>query len=204
MARTISLKKVGLKSRVKIATYFVSDAPPDTLIQRMAQKFKATDADITAALLVMFKSPEFARSLSAKDKFKDPMQFVLSAVRLAYDTKVVVNTGPIQGWLNRLAEGLYNHPTPDGYALTTDAWTGPGQMALRFELARQLGANAAGLFKPPVSDTTERPAFPQIQSAFYFNVMQRTLSPSTRAALDQAASQQEWNTLLLASPEFMR
>jgi len=188
----------------KIATYFVSDAPPEALVQRMAQAFKATDGDIVSVLLVMFKSPEFANALQAKDKYKDPMRFVLSAVRLAYDTKVVLNTMPIQGWLNRLAQGLYNHPTPDGYPMTAAAWNGPGQLATRFEIARQIGSNAAGLFKPAVPDAVERPAFPQIQSAFYFNTVQRTLGAATRAALDQAASPQEWNTLFLASPEFMR
>ena len=187
----------------KIATFFISDTPPEALVQRMAQAFKTTDGDIVSVLVVMFKSPEFANSLRTKDKYKDPMQFVLSAVRLAYDTKVILNTAPIQSWLNRLAQGLYNHPTPDGYPMTAPAWNGPGQMAVRFEIARQIGSNAAGLFKPPVPDAVERPAFPQIASAFYFNVVQHTLSASTRTALDQATSPQDWNTLFLSSPEFM-
>jgi len=188
----------------KIATYFMSDAPPGALVQRMAQAFRTTDGDIASVLLVMLKSPEFAAALRTKDKYKDPMQFVLSAVRLAYDTRVILNTAPIQNWLNRLAEGLYNHPTPDGYPMTAAAWNGPGQMATRFEIARQIGSNAAGLFKAPTPDATERPAFPRIQSAFYFNVVQNTLSASTRATLEQAATPQEWNTLFLSSPEFMR
>ena len=188
----------------KIATYFMSDAPPDALVQRMAQSFRTTDSDIVSVLLVMFKSPEFVGSLSAKTKYKDPMQFVLSAVRLAYDTKVILNAGPIVGWLNRLAQGLYNHPTPDGYPMTAAAWSGPGQMATRFEIARQIGSNAAGMFKAPPPDASERPAFPQIANAFYFNVVQHTLSAATRSALEQAGSPQEWNTLFLSSPEFMR
>ena len=132
------------------------------------------------------------------------MQFVLSAVRLAYDTKVILNAQPVIGWLNRLAQGLYNHPTPDGYPMTAAAWNSPGQMATRFEIARQIGSNAGGLFKAPPPDTAERAAFPQIASAFYFNAVQPTLSAATRSALDQAGSPQEWNTLFLASPEFMR
>jgi hypothetical protein len=88
--------------------------------------------------------------------------------------------------------------------MTAAAWNSPGQMATRFEIARAIGSNAAGLFKAPPPDTAERPTFPQIASAFYFNAVQPTLSPVTRAALDQAGSPQEWNTLFLASPEFMR
>src|SRR6516165_10099174 len=184
----------------QLATYFVSDTPPEPLVQRMAQSFRTADGDIVSVLLVMFKSPEFANA----QKFKDPMQFVLSAVRLAYDTKVIQNPAPILGWLNRMAQGLYNHPTPDGYPMTAAAWNGPGQMAVRFEIARQIGANAGGMFKAPMPDAVERPAFPQIASALYYNVLQYSLSPATRAALDQATSPQEWNALYLSSPEFMR
>jgi uncharacterized protein (DUF1800 family) len=188
----------------KIATYFVSDMPPDAVVQRMAQSFRITDGDVVSVLLVMFKSPEFTASLAAKAKYKDSIQFVLSALRLAYDNKVILNAQPIMGWLNRLAEGLYNHPTPDGYPMAAAAWNSPGQLATRFEIARAIGSNAAGLFKSPPPDTTERPAFPQIASAFYFNVVQPTLSQATRSALDQAGSPQEWNMLYLSSPEFMR
>jgi hypothetical protein len=132
------------------------------------------------------------------------MQFVLSAVRLAYDDKVVLNTAPIQGWLGRLAQGLYNHETPDGYPMTAASWSGPGQMAMRFEIARQIGSNSAGLFKPPGPDAVDHPAFPQIQNALYFSSLQQILGAPTRAALDQAVSPQDWNTLFLSSPGFMR
>lgn len=50
---------------------------------------------------------------------------------------------------------------------------------------------------------SERPAFPLLANALYFDAIQKTLSPSTRMALDQASSPQEWNTFLLSSPEFM-
>jgi uncharacterized protein (DUF1800 family) len=186
----------------QIATYFLSDNPPDALVQRMAERFRATDGDTAAVLTVLFRSPEFSGPLPPK--YKDPMQFVLSAVRLAYDGKVILNAGPVINWLNRLGQGLYNRPTPDGYPMTAVAWNAPGQMATRFEVARAIGSNAAGLFKPPTPDAAERPAFPQIASAFYFNVVQPTLSETTRSALDQAGSPAEWNTLFLSSPEFMR
>jgi uncharacterized protein (DUF1800 family) len=186
----------------QIATYFVADNPPAALVARMAQTFQRTDGDIASVLGLMFRSPEF--NAAPKAKYKDPMQFVLSAVRLAYDDKVVLNTGPIQGWLARLAEGLYAHETPDGFPMNAAAWSGPGQMAVRFEIARQIGSNSAGLFKPPGPDAVDRPAFPQLQNALYFTSLQQTLSAPTRAALDQAVSPQDWNTLFLSSPEFMR
>jgi uncharacterized protein (DUF1800 family) len=188
----------------QIATYFVSDNPPEPLVQRMAQIFKATDGDIAAVLAAMVHAPEFIASLKHGTKFKDPVHYVLSAVRLAYDDKVILNTVPIQGWLNRLSEGLFNHDTPDGYSMTSASWNGPGQMMVRFEIARQIGSGSSGLFKPDVPNAADQPAFPLIQNSLYFNGLRQTLGSPTLAALDQAVSPQDWNTLFLSSPEFMR
>jgi uncharacterized protein (DUF1800 family) len=188
----------------QIATYFVADDPPESLVQRMAQTFKATDGDIAAVLSTMVHAPEFIASIKPGTKFKDPVEYVLSAVRLAYDDRVIVNTLPIQNWLNRLAEGLFNHDTPDGYAMTSASWNGPGQMMIRFEIARQIGSGSSGLFKPDGPNAVDQPAFPLIQNSLYFNGLRQTLGPATLAALDQAISPQDWNTLFLSSPEFMR
>jgi uncharacterized protein (DUF1800 family) len=187
---------------LQLATYFLADAPPAPLVQRMARRFQETDGDIASVLAVMLRSEEFAGA--RKGKLKDPMQYVLSAVRLAYDNKVILNIAPIQGWLGRLGQGLYTRETPDGYPMVSAAWSGPGQMAMRFEIARQIGSGSAGLFKPPLPNAVDAPAFPQIANAFYFNSLQRTLSAPTRAALEQAVSPHDWNTLFLSSPEFMR
>jgi len=187
----------------KIATYFVSDNPPEALIARMAQTFKTTDGDIAAMLATMIHSPEFEAALKPGTRFKDPVQYVLSAVRLAYDDRVILNTAPIQGWINRLGEGLFNHETPDGYALTSASWSGPGQMMVRFEIARQIGSGSSGLFKSDGPNPVEQPAFPLLQNALYFNGLRKTLGPATLASLDRAVSPQDWNTLFLSSPEFM-
>jgi uncharacterized protein (DUF1800 family) len=188
----------------QIATYFISENPPEPLVQRMAQTFKTSDGDIAAVLSTMIHAPEFNASLKSGSKFKDPVQYVFSAVRLAYDDKVILNTAPIQNWLNRLGEGLFNHETPDGYAMTSASWSGPGQMMLRFEIARQIGSGSSGLFKAEGPNAIDQPAFPLIQNSLYFNGLRQTLGSTTLAALDQAISPQDWNTLFLSSPEFMR
>jgi uncharacterized protein (DUF1800 family) len=185
----------------QVAVYFVGDNPPAALVDRMAQTFMRTDGNIARVLDTLFHTPEFAASLGTR--FKDPVRYVFSAVRLAYDTKVVVNTAPIQNWLNRLAEGLYNHQTPDGYSMTSAAWNSSGQLITRFEIARQIGSNSAGLFKPTGPDATELPAFPLLQNDLYFAELRYRLDAPTRAALDKAISPQDWNTLFLSSPEFM-
>jgi uncharacterized protein (DUF1800 family) len=186
----------------ELATYFVADAPPTSLVDKMAKTFLHTDGNIAAVLRSMVAAPEFAAS--AGQKFKDPVRYVLSAVRLAYEDRLILNTQPIQNWLNQLAEGLYNHETPDGYALVSSAWDGPGQLETRFEIARQIGSGSAGLFRPDAPGATDHPAFPQLENAFYFEGLQQSLRPATRAVLDQAQSPQDWNILFLSSPDFMR
>jgi hypothetical protein len=131
------------------------------------------------------------------------MHYVLSAVRLAYGDKPILNTQPIRNWLTRMAEPLYGHETPDGYPLGRAAWAGPGAMATRFEIARAIGSGSAGLFKSDRPGSMERPAFPQIAGPFYFDSVGPTLAATTTQALDQAISPQDWNTLYLSAPDFM-
>jgi uncharacterized protein (DUF1800 family) len=183
----------------KMALFLVEDEPSKALIERMADAFLRSDGDIAATLRVMFASPEFARSLG--HKFKDPMHYVVSALRAAYDDKPILNAGPVLNWLNRMGQPLYGRHTPDGYPMTEAAWASPGQMTTRFEIARSIGQNSAGMFK---SETREQTAFPQLANALYFQNIEANLSVATRKALDQASSQQEWNAFLLSAPESMR
>ena len=185
----------------KLALYFVSDDPTDALIEQMSKTFLQTDGDISSVLSSMFESSEFTHSLGRK--FKDPLHYVISSVRLAYDGKPILNAGPILNWLNRMGEPLYGKQTPDGYPMTQNAWASPGQMNTRFEIAKAIGSGSAGLFKSDGPQSHEHPAFPQLSNALFYQSLQKTLSPATRQVLEQANSQQEWNTFLLASPEMM-
>jgi uncharacterized protein (DUF1800 family) len=184
----------------KLAEYFAADAPPPALVVRMAQAFSGSEGDIAVTLGAMFEAPEFGVTLGRK--FKDPMHYVVSAVRLAYDDRPIQNTGPMLGWLARLGESPYNRQTPDGYPLDESAWASPGQMATRFEIARAIGSGSAGLFRPEGA-SADAPAFPRLASAFFYESIEPTLSAGTRSALDRATSPQEWNVFLLSSPEFM-
>jgi len=185
----------------KLAIHFAADTPPPAMVDRMAVAFAKSDGDIAVTMAAMFASPEFAPTLGRK--FKDPMHYVISAVRLAYDDRPILNTAPMLGWLGRLGEAPYNRQTPDGYPLDESAWASPGQMATRFEVARTIGSGSAGLFRVEGA-SVDGPGFPRLASAFYYASIEPTLGAATRAALDRATSAQEWNAFLLSSPEFMR
>jgi uncharacterized protein (DUF1800 family) len=184
----------------KLAIYFVSDDPPRSLTDRMAKTFQKTHGDIAEVLQTLFKSREFAASLGAK--FKDPMHYVISTMRLAYDGKPVVNTHPALNWLNALGEAPFGRQTPDGYPLTESGWASSGQISRRFEIARAIGSGNGGLFDPEDGTPAKTTGFPELSSRLYFSAVEPFLSVNARAALDRAGSQLEWNTFLLASPDF--
>jgi uncharacterized protein (DUF1800 family) len=186
----------------RMASFFMGDTPPPALVDRMAVTFRSSDGDIAQLLRTMIAAPEFTASLG--HGFKDPVHYVVSAIRLAYDGRVILNPDPALNWLKRLGEGLYAHETPDGYPLTPAAWTGPGQMDMRFEIARAIGSGSAGLFRAPMAGAQDMPAFPQLQNALYYQQIEPHLLPATKGALGQARSPQEWNTLFLSAPDFMQ
>ena len=184
----------------KLATYFVSDDPPRPLTERMAKTFQKTHGDIAAVLETLFKSKEFEASLGTK--FKDPMHYVISTMRLAYDGKPVMNTHPVVNWLNALGEPLFGRQTPDGFPLTESGWASSGQISRRFEIARAIGSGNGGLFEPEDGSPATMTGFPELSSRLYFAAVEPYLSTNARTALARAGSQLEWNTFLLASPDF--
>jgi uncharacterized protein (DUF1800 family) len=183
-----------------LAVYFVSDNPPPSLIDRMAKTFRKTHGDLADVLKTMLESRELEASLGGK--FKDPMHFVISTVRLAYDGKTIVNTHPVTNWLNALGEPLFGRQTPDGFPLTESGWASSGQMSRRFEIARTIGGGNGGLFDPEDGTAATTTGFPQLSNRLYFTAMEPYLSANARTALGRAGSQLEWNTFLLASPDF--
>jgi len=182
----------------KLAKYWLGADPPPALAAALAREFGRTGGDLPAVLRVLFASRPFLDSLG--HGFRDPVHYVAATVRLAYDGQRPLNMAPAVNWLNALGEPLYGHGTPDGYALGREAWSSPGQLAKRFEIARAIGSGNAGFFD---TGPGARTGFPRLASRLYFDAVEPTLAKATLAALDRAGSQQEWNTFLLSSPEFM-
>ena len=183
----------------KLARNFVADTPSPALIKSLAQRFRDTDGDISLVLSTLLSSNEFMASLGRK--FKDPRQYVVSALRLAYDGEPVSNVRPAVNWLASMGEAQFGRLTPDGYSDSEAAWTSSGQMSRRFEVARAVGSGNAGLFDREDGGTPTVRGFPMLTRKLYYAAIEPTLSQNTLHALKQASSQQEWNTYLLASPE---
>ena len=187
----------------KLAIWWLADEPPAALLDRMAQAFQRTDGDIAQVLQTLFGAPEYKSAVG--NKFKDPMRYVTSALKLMQGDQVIVNMAPVLNALNRMGEPLYGRQTPDGYPIDGASWASAGQMTTRFEVAKAIGTGQMPLFEAqgtPLQD--RRRVVPKIDDAMFQRNIAPKLSAATRSALDQAQGPQEWNTFLLSSPEFMK
>jgi len=195
----------------KLAVYFLADDPPAEVVERMAVTFQISDGDIAQTLGMLFASPQFADLQYAGKKFKDPVQWTYSSIRLLYPDEVLRNARPLAGALAQLGEPVYGHQTPEGYGMKSRDWASSDQLAKRFQLARSLvGARArlfvaAGAIDSGLDDAElkrVRQAHP-IERTRIEPLVVPLLSAKTRSALELAGDPQEWAALVLASPEFM-
>lgn len=189
----------------KLAAYFMGDAPPAAVVDRMARTFLASDGDIAATLQTLYASPEFTQSLKI-GVFKDPVHYVYSALRLAYaDLPPIANPRPGLAMLRQLGQPLNQRLTPDGYPLAQSDWAGSGQMTARFEVARAIAAAPQAFFREGGDrGPVELPRIPDLLREHAGDGLFARLSPTTRDTIAQARNARDANTYLLASPEFMR
>ena len=186
----------------KIAQFLMADRPPAGVVERMANTYLQRDGRVDEVLRTLFAEHEFAASLG--QRFKDPLHFVLSAVRQAWGDTPIANPEPVLNWLQRLGQAPYGHTTPDGYPLDSMAWTGPGQLTTRFDVAKQIGSGAPALFRTDDSTPAGQAPAPQLKGALFLEALLPQVSAASRQVLAQAGNAREWNTYWLSSPEFMQ
>lgn len=173
----------------KLAQYFVADEPPKTLVKSLAKRFTETDGDIRAVLETLFTSPEFSDPQYYDNKYKTPLQYVISAIRATGSKNP--NLKRTAAILNNLGMPLYACPTPDGYKNTQEAWLNPDAMLRRLSFA----TNVARGF---LTSRQNRP----IQSKLLDRTLKNSLSDRTKSAIETSPPEIR-AALMLGSPEMM-
>jgi uncharacterized protein (DUF1800 family) len=130
----------------QLAQYFVQDAPPPALVERMARTWIDSHGDIRTVLRALFASPEFMAAPSMGAKFKTPYQYVISAARAS--AAPTADIGPLLRTMSQLGMPLYGCQTPDGYKNTQDAWLNPDALSRRIAFATALGSGRLALATP--------------------------------------------------------
>jgi uncharacterized protein (DUF1800 family) len=186
----------------ELAQYFVADAPPPALVDRLAARFLAAGGDIREVLKTLFASPEFWDS--AGQKYKTPYEFVISAVRAA--GVPVNNVGPLLGWMSRLGMPLYQCQTPDGYRNTQEAWLSPEATIERISFSAAFARGFLPIDVEPDDEPGEAasPHRPDpVDAARLEEIFGSSMTSTMRAAV-LAAPPGLRAALILGSPDFMR
>lgn len=126
----------------KLCRYFLGDAA-DEWIDPTAQTYLRTRGDLKEMLRPILNSRQI---LEGPPILKRPLDFVASAVRA---TGADTDGGTkIRTALDKMGQGAYQWPMPDGYPIRTSAWT--GSMLPRWNFAIAFASNQlAGCRVPP-------------------------------------------------------
>lgn len=204
----------------KLAMRFVADAPPQALVDRMAETFQRTEGDIKEVLRTLFKSPEFWAESSYRAKVKTPLEFVVSAVRAS--GAEVKTTAPLIVTLQRLGMPLYAMQPPTGYSMKADAWVNSAALLNRMNFALALGSGRLPAIQLDPKAVLKGDSPSNMESAFASlskALVAGDISSETRATIakqlasDSAAQSVTMSEspnlglisgLILGSPEFQR
>jgi uncharacterized protein (DUF1800 family) len=122
----------------KLAIRFVSDDPPQALVDRMAKTYMSSHGDIPAVLLTLFRSPEFWEASDYRAKVKTPIEFVVSAARAS--SAEIDNYLPLVNALRQMGMPLYGCVPPTGYKWEAADWVSTGALVDRMNFALNLAA----------------------------------------------------------------
>jgi len=192
----------------KLCQRFVSDAPSNELVERIAKRFLETDGDLREVTQAIFESPEFWASAGAKTK--TPLEFLASSLRAVgtvHEVKpILLRTLDVMG------QPLYRCTPPTGFAENSSAWVSAGALVARinFGLALTSGRIPGLSVSLPTTDSDPQATVDTIAA----RVLGRAPTSKTRETLLNAlvAKEQDGEMryvepakvagLLLGSPEF--
>jgi uncharacterized protein (DUF1800 family) len=123
----------------ELAIRFVSDDPPQALVDRMAKTYLSSGGDITAVMRTLFHSPELWSASDYRAKVKTPLEFVVSAARAS--NADIENFQPLDNALRQMGMPLYGCVPPTGYKWDAADWVSTGSLVDRMNFALNLAAN---------------------------------------------------------------
>ncbi|GEO08976.1 DUF1800 domain-containing protein [Segetibacter aerophilus] len=122
----------------KIAVRFVSDYPPQSLLDKMAKTFQDKDGDIKQVLLTMVHAPEFWASSSIREKTKSPFELAISSVRsINADIKMPYQ---LYTWIDKMGQKLYFYQAPTGFPDKAQYWINTGALLNRMNFGLALAS----------------------------------------------------------------
>ncbi|MFI2666002.1 DUF1800 domain-containing protein [Micromonospora carbonacea] len=156
-----------------LATRFVSDTPPKSLVDRLARTYAANKGMIKPMLMTLFSSSEFWASVG--QKVRRPMEYLVATYRAlgvspqaspdfqqrdSRRTAFAQGLRQVQDKMRELGQYPMGQPTPDGYPDVYVAWTSAGTMVNGWNEAGELlgGRRTQFTYTPPQKLVAKPPA----------------------------------------------
>jgi uncharacterized protein (DUF1800 family) len=168
----------------KLARRFVSDNPPEGLVNDAAAVFLKTDGDIREVVRTIVTSNEFYSQQAFRSKVKSPFEVVVSAVR-ALNAQPDSTPRTAQA-IAYLGEPLFGHQAPNGYPETSDAWMNTGAILNRINFGMAVAANripGVTIASLPGIDSLSNASRTSQVDAVIALLLSGSASPDTRAVL---------------------
>jgi uncharacterized protein (DUF1800 family) len=167
----------------KLARHFVADEPPPALVERLSQRFLASQGDLKAVSKELVTAPEAWEAPRAK--LKRPGEWIIGTLRAVGVTPPEI--GPMMQAHNLLGEPLWRPSAPKGFPDESAPWL--DGLAQRLDIANQFARRAGGEADPR-------------------EVLDEALAPlastETRQTIARAESRPQALALLFMAPEFQR
>jgi len=167
----------------RLARHFIADAPPPSLVERMAKTFLDTSGDLKAVARTMVGSDEAWMQPPAK--LKRPSEWVVGIVRATGLTQA--DPARFTDGQALLGEPMWRPPSPKGFPDDEASWI--DGMGRRLDVANNFAERVAGRTDPV--DVIE-------------TVLGSSVSSEVKQAVGRAESRQQGLVLLFMSAEFQR
>jgi uncharacterized protein (DUF1800 family) len=188
----------------RLCAWLLEDEPSSSAVERLSAVYLQTKGSLPAlwqeAHRMQQETSDGAAQRPQRRKFKDPLRYVTSAVRLLADGASIENARPLERWLRLLGQPMFLRGSPDGYPLKGSDWLSAGQLTQRVELARDIVTTVPRMLnRSDVRETLRRSPMESEGGRAWAG----RLSRGSRVVMDAASNSHEAWALLLASPEFM-
>ena len=166
----------------KLAVHFVADEPPQTLVDKLTERFTVSDGDLKEVAKALISADE--SWTPARTKLKRPFDWHIGALRLAGGRGIVARFVGAQALLG---EPMWRPPGPNGFPEHESAWI--DGLAQRADIANTFAGRVAERLDP---------------IALIDDGLGPLASAETRDAVARADNRTQALILLLMAPEFLR
>ena len=172
---------------MKLATHFVADTPPPSLVAKLEADFLKTGGDLKSLYRTLLSAPE--AWAAGQTKFKTPWEWTVSALRALNLKQPGANKQGPAALFAQMGQPIWRPGSPAGYGDNAKDWAGPAALMRRVETAGRFSKMAAGRIDA---------------RALASAILPGTLDPRTAEHIARAESPEQGLALLLVAPEFLR